>query len=92
MGSRDERPERTGLAHLFEHLMFGGSKNVPDYDLRLQEVGAENNAFTNTDVTNYYIILGAENIETALWVESDRMKSLELNQQKRHTYTKNQLR
>lgn len=82
VGSRNEHPERTGLAHLFEHLMFGGSKNVPDYDLRLQEVGAENNAFTNTDVTNYYIVLGAENLETALWVESDRMKALDLNQQK----------
>lgn len=82
VGSRNEHPERTGLAHLFEHLMFGGSKNVPDYDLRLQEVGAENNAFTNTDITNYYIVLGAENLETALWVESDRMKALDLSQQK----------
>lgn len=80
VGSRNEQPTRTGFAHLFEHLMFGGSKHVPDYDKVLQNVGAENNAFTNTDVTNYYIILGSENIETALWVESDRMQYLNLDQ------------
>jgi len=80
VGSKNEHPKRTGFAHLFEHLMFGGSKNVPDYDKILQIAGAENNAFTNTDITNYYIILSAENIETALWVESDRMQFLNLDQ------------
>lgn len=80
VGSRNEHPERTGFAHLFEHLMFGGSKNIPDFDKILQKVGAENNAFTNTDITNYYIILSAENIETALWAESDRMQYLNLNE------------
>ena len=80
VGSRNEHPDRTGFAHLFEHLMFGGSKHVPDYDKVLQKVGAENNAFTNTDITNYYVILGAENIETALWAESDRMQYLHLDQ------------
>jgi len=80
VGSRNEHPSRTGFAHLFEHLMFGGSKHVPDYDKVLQNVGAENNAFTNTDITNYYVILGAENIETAMWAESDRMQYLNLDQ------------
>lgn len=80
VGSRDEHHDRTGFAHLFEHLMFGGSKHVPDYDKSLQQVGAENNAFTNTDITNYYVILGAENIETALWAEADRMHYLNLDQ------------
>lgn len=80
VGSRNEHPERTGFAHLFEHLMFGGSKNIPDFDTVLQKVGAENNAFTNTDITNYYIILSAENIETALWAESDRMRYLNLDE------------
>ena len=79
VGSKNEQPERTGFAHLFEHLMFGGSKNVPVFDKTLQKVGAENNAFTNTDITNYYIILSAENIETALWAESDRMQHLNLD-------------
>ncbi len=79
VGSRNEHPEKTGFAHLFEHLMFGGSRNVPDYDKSLQQVGAENNAFTNCDITNYYIILSADNIETALWVESDRMQFLNLD-------------
>ena len=85
VGSRNEQPERTGFAHLFEHLMFGGSKNVPDYDKSLQKVGAENNAFTNTDVTNYYIILSANNIETALWAESDRMQYLSLDEKNLET-------
>jgi len=80
VGSRNERPGITGFAHLFEHLMFGGSIHVPDFDKKLQKIGAENNAFTNTDITNYYIILGADNIETALWVESDRMQYLNLDQ------------
>ena len=79
VGSRNEHPEKTGFAHLFEHLMFGGSRHVPDYDKSLQQVGAENNAFTNTDITNYYIILSAGNVETALWVESDRMQFLNLD-------------
>jgi len=85
VGSRNEQPERTGFAHLFEHLMFGGSKNVPDFDKSLQRVGAENNAFTNSDVTNYYIILSAENIETALWAESDRMQYLNLDEKSLET-------
>lgn len=80
VGSRDEDPEMTGLAHLFEHLMFGGSVNIPDYDLPLQMVGAENNAFTNNDITNYYITVPAENIETAFWLESDRMLELSFSQ------------
>lgn len=76
VGSRDEKPEKTGFAHLFEHLMFGGSKNIPSYDEPLQLVGGENNAFTNTDITNYYLTLPASNIETGFWLESDRMMSL----------------
>ena len=76
VGSRDEDPERTGFAHLFEHLMFGGSVNIPDYDEPLQRVGGENNAFTSNDITNYYITLPADNLETAFWLESDRMLSL----------------
>ena len=76
VGARDEMPEKTGFAHLFEHLMFGGSANVPDFDDPIQNAGGENNAFTNNDVTNFYDILPAENIETALWLESDRMLSL----------------
>ena len=76
VGSRDEDPNKTGFAHLFEHLMFGGSVNIEDYDEPLQLVGGENNAFTNNDVTNYYIQLPSDNIETAFWLESDRMLSL----------------
>ncbi|WP_316825366.1 pitrilysin family protein [Pedobacter miscanthi] len=76
VGARDEEPEKTGFAHLFEHLMFGGSVNIPSYDEPLQRVGGENNAFTSNDITNYYITLPAENIETAFWLESDRMLSL----------------
>jgi zinc protease len=76
VGSRDEQPEKTGFAHLFEHLMFGGSINIPSYDEPLQKVGGENNAFTNTDITNYYLTLPASNIETGFWLESDRMLSL----------------
>ena len=76
VGSRDEEEHRTGFAHLFEHLMFGGSKNVANYDEPLQKVGGENNAFTSPDITNYYITLPAENMETAFWLESDRMLSL----------------
>ncbi len=76
VGSRDEDPEKTGFAHLFEHLMFGGSINIPSYDEELQMAGGENNAYTTNDVTNYYIQLPAENLETAFWLESDRMLSL----------------
>jgi predicted Zn-dependent peptidase len=76
VGSRDESPEKTGFAHLFEHLMFGGSGNIPSYDEPLQMAGGENNAYTTQDLTNYYIQLPAENLETAFWLESDRMLSL----------------
>lgn len=76
VGSRDEDEQKTGFAHLFEHLMFGGSKNIPAYDQPLQLVGGENNAFTSPDVTNYYITLPSVNLETAFWLESDRMLSL----------------
>ncbi len=76
VGSRDEDEERTGFAHLFEHLMFGGSGNIPSYDIPVQNVGGENNAFTSPDITNYYITLPADNVETAFWLESDRMLSL----------------
>lgn len=76
VGARDENPEKTGFAHLFEHLMFGGSINIPDYDEPLQRAGGENNAYTANDLTNYYCQLPAENIETAFWLESDRMLSL----------------
>ncbi|MHA8076938.1 M16 family metallopeptidase [Aquirufa sp. TARAVU-A1A] len=81
VGSRDEDPERTGFAHLFEHLMFGGSVNIPNYDSPLQSVGGENNAFTTPDLTNYYISLPYQNLETAFWLESDRMLSLAFNPQ-----------
>jgi zinc protease len=76
VGARDEDPEQTGFAHLFEHLMFGGSVNIPNYDGPLQRVGGENNAFTSNDITNYYITLPSANIETAFWLESDRMLNL----------------
>ncbi len=80
VGSRDEDPNCTGLAHLMEHLMFTGSDNAPDFDLVLQKAGAINNAYTSQDLTNYYIVIPAQNIETALWLESDRMASLTLSQ------------
>ena len=80
VGSRDEDPSKTGLAHLFEHLMFGGSLNIPDFDTPLQLVGAENNAFTNNDITNYYLTIPSENIETGFWLESDRMLELDFSQ------------
>ncbi len=76
VGARDEDPERTGFAHLFEHLMFGGSKNIKNYDTVLQKAGGENNAFTNNDFTNYYITVPKQNIETAFYLESDRMLEL----------------
>ena len=76
VGARDESEDKTGFAHLFEHLMFGGSVNIPDFDAPLQNAGGENNAFTSNDITNYYDVLPANNLETALWLESDRMLSL----------------
>lgn len=76
VGARDEKETQTGFAHLFEHLMFGGSINIPDYDEPLQLAGGENNAYTTNDLTNYYCQLPAENLETAFWLESDRMLSL----------------
>ncbi len=76
VGARDEDPNKTGFAHLFEHLMFGGSINIPVYDEPLQQAGGENNAYTTNDLTNYYCQLPAENVETAFWLESDRMLSL----------------
>ncbi len=79
VGSRDENPLRTGFAHLFEHLMFAGSANVPDFDLPIQLAGGENNAFTNNDMTNFYATVPAENLETLLWIESDRMLKLNIN-------------
>lgn len=79
VGSRDEQAEKTGFAHLFEHLMFGGSKNIENYDEFVQNAGGENNAFTSQDITNYYITLPSSNIETAFWLESDRMLGLSFN-------------
>ena len=76
VGARDEDENKTGFAHLFEHLMFGGSVNIPDFDAPLQNAGGESNAFTSNDITNYYDIIPAQNLETALWLESDRMLSL----------------
>ncbi|MCX6326589.1 MAG: pitrilysin family protein [Bacteroidia bacterium] len=80
VGSRDENPDMTGMAHLFEHLMFGGSKNIPEYDKPLQLAGGENNAFTNNDITNYYLTIPSQNIETGFWLESDRMLELDFSQ------------
>ncbi|HMG15696.1 MAG TPA: insulinase family protein, partial [Saprospiraceae bacterium] len=71
VGSKDEHEDKTGFAHLFEHLMFGGSVNIPDFDTPLQNAGGENNAFTNSDITNYYDTVPIENFETVLWLESD---------------------
>jgi len=81
VGSRDEHPEKTGFAHLFEHLMFGGSVNIPDYDGVMQRAGGENNAYTNHDYTHFFTTLPAINIETALWLESDRMLELMLQKE-----------
>lgn len=81
VGSKDEHPDRTGFAHLFEHLMFGGSVNIPDYDRPLQDAGGENNAWTSNDCTNYYCITPKSNVETAFWLESDRMLGLAFSQQ-----------
>lgn len=79
VGSRNESPDKTGFAHLFEHLMFGGSKHIESFDQPLQFVGGDNNAFTNTDITNYYITIPSNNVETAFWLESDRMLGLSFN-------------
>jgi len=79
VGSRDEHPDKTGFAHLFEHLMFAGSKHAPDFDDPLQLAGGENNAYTTNDYTTFYEILPAENLETALWLESDRMLALNIS-------------
>lgn len=85
VGARDEEALKTGFAHLFEHLMFGGSVNIPNYDEPLQRVGGENNAFTSNDITNYYITLPAANLETAFWLESDRMLSLAFSEKSLET-------
>ena len=80
VGARDESPNKTGFAHLFEHLMFGGSHHAPDFDEPMQRAGGENNAFTTNDITNYYDILPAQNLETAFWLESDRMLNLRFDE------------
>lgn len=81
VGSKQESEDKTGFAHLFEHLMFGGSIHVKDYDVALQNVGGDNNAFTSNDITNYYLTVPANNIETGFWLESDRMLGLDFNQE-----------
>ncbi len=88
VGARDEDPGKTGFAHLFEHLMFGGSINIPNYDEPLQMAGGENNAYTTNDLTNYYIQLPADNLETAFWLESDRMLSLSFGEKSLETQRK----
>ena len=80
VGARDEHPDHTGFAHLFEHLMFGGSVNIPDYDAPLQLAGGENNAWTNNDITNYYLTVPRQNVEIGFWLESDRRLSLDFNE------------
>lgn len=80
VGARDESPKRTGFAHLFEHLMFAGSKHVASFDKEIEQAGGQNNAFTNNEFTNYYISVPAENVETAFWLESDRMLALNINE------------
>ena len=88
VGARDEDPEQTGFAHLFEHLMFGGSVNIAAYDEPLQMAGGDNNAYTTQDFTNYHIELPAENLETAFWLESDRMLSLAFDEKSLETQRK----
>ena len=85
VGSKNEQPEKTGLAHLFEHLMFGGTENINSFDGILEEAGGSSNAFTSSDITNYYITIPKQNLETAFWLESDRMASLELSQKSINT-------
>lgn len=80
VGARDENPNKTGFAHLFEHLMFGGSSNIPDFDGPLQMAGGQSNAFTSNDITNYYMTLPSVNLESAFWLESDRLNLLDFNQ------------
>lgn len=80
VGARDEHPDHTGFAHLFEHLMFGGSRHIPDYDTPLQLAGGENNAWTNNDITNYYLTVPKANVETGFWLESDRMLGLDFSE------------
>ena len=80
VGARDEHPDHTGFAHLFEHLMFGGSRHIPDYDTPLQLAGGENNAWTNNDITNYYLTVPKDNVETGFWLESDRMLGLDFSE------------
>jgi len=82
VGARDEAPYRTGFAHLFEHLMFGGSINIPDYDKVVEWAGGNNNAYTNNDYTNYYVNVPLENAETAFWLESDRMLGLDFSEER----------
>lgn len=81
VGARNEQPTKTGFAHLFEHLMFRGTKSVPDFDIPVQMASGENNAFTNNDYTNFYITLPKENLSTALWLESDRMVNLDISEE-----------
>jgi len=80
VGARDESSDRTGFAHLFEHLMFSGSENVPVFDKEVEEAAGQNNAFTNNEITNYYLVMPNENVETAFWLESDRMLALNINE------------
>lgn len=80
VGAKDEHPDHTGFAHLFEHLMFGGSQNIPDYDGPLQLAGGESNAWTNNDITNYYLTVPRQNVEIGFWLESDRMLGLRFDQ------------
>ena len=84
VGSKNENADKTGFAHLFEHLMFGGSLNIPDFDREIQLAGGDSNAYTTNDYTNYYITVPAANIETALWLESDRMLNLNFSPQSLH--------
>lgn len=88
VGAKDENPAKTGFAHLFEHLMFGGSVNIPSFDEPMQRAGGSNNAYTTNDFTNYYCQLPAENIETAFWLESDRMLSLAFDEKSLETQRK----
>ena len=80
VGARDEDEDQTGFAHLFEHLMFSGSENVPVFDKEVEEAGGQNNAFTNNEFTNYYLVMPLENVETAFWLESDRMRALTIDE------------
>ena len=81
VGARNESEDKTGFAHLFEHLMFRGTHNVPEFDIPVQMACGENNAFTNNDYTDFYITLPKENLSTALWLESDRMRGLNISEE-----------